>query len=1032
MRLLFTLGLLCLPVIGQVTTGSISGYVTDPARAPIAQATVTISDANRSIRKSILTDASGFYRFDDLPPALYDLLTEAHGFDPVKTPDVRLEVNSSLRADFYLPLAGRRETVVVQSEVRAVPTESSDLGTVLDRDTIAKLPLNERDFLQLALLTPGVLPPVQDSRLSTRGDFAMHANGGREEFNNYLLDGVDNSDPDVNAYVLQPSVDSIQEFKIETNAYSAEYGRSAGGQVNVITRSGTNDFHGFAYGYLRNRVLDARNFFDGPDKPQLIRNQFGGGLGGPLLRNRTFFFADYDGLRGSQGYSRLATVPTPAERNGNLTVFPRVFDPFTFGYFPQNQIPPSRISPIALKILNLYPFPTNNSPAGNYLAQPTGNDSLDQYNIRLDHAFNEVNQITLRYSYGHKNIFEPYTENSTTNLPGFGDYVRDRGHNALINYTRVLGPRTTNSLLLGLNRAGRSILQQNYQADVNQLWGVNYLPTDPLELGYPIISVLGFSQVGDLTSLPIDRYTTTYQLNDSLSLVRGNHRLKTGVEFRKIALNGVVAELPRGSISFLGKLTGSGIGDLLLGLPTFTIDSQLTAPQTLRTFQSDFYLQDDWQIRPDLIVNLGARYEYNTPPTDPTNRMSVFNLTTKQLSQVGTDGVPRSGIPSGANNLAPRIGFAWSPAKNLVLRGGYGIFYDAGMFEVSSALYYNPPYFTIRTFFPTARGLLTLQNPFPLSSGSIPPASLSTLAPDMRTPYLQSWNLNVQYAIDRLGTFSIAYGASKGTKLIRSLDLNQPPPGPGNVTSRRPYAGFSNVFYTETGGNSEFQSLQLSFTRRFRSGLSVLANYMRSKSTDDSSAFLGVYSDKNFPQNSSNYHAEHAVSSFDAPSYATVAFVYQLPWRNQWLRNTEFRSIITARDGQPFTPLLSVDNSNTGNTGGTFGSDRPNALFPPQVAHPGPEEWFNPAAFAVPAPYTFGNAGRNTLRGPGLFTWDVEAARQFALSERYSLTLEAQAFNMLNRTNFDLPQLYADQPSFGQIFSAKAPRQLQFALRLGF
>ncbi len=1032
MRSLLIVLVFCLPTLGQVTTGSISGYVNDPAHAPITRAKVTVSSANRSIQKWALTDSSGFYRFDDLPPAVYDLLLEAPSFDPVRTGNVRLEVNTSLRADFNPPITGRHETVLVQSEIRAVPTETSDLGTVLDREMIAKLPLNERDFLQLALLTPGVLPPVQDSQLSTRGNFAMHANGGREEFNNYLLDGVDNNDPDVNAYVLQPSVDSIEEFKIETNAYSAEYGRSAGGQVNVITRSGSNEFHAFAYEYLRNRALDARNFFDGSNKPQLIRNQFGAGVGGPLVRNRTFFFANYDGLRGSQGYSRLATVPSPAERSGDLAGLPPVFDPFTFRYFPGNQIPASRISPVALKILNLYPLPSNISATGNYLAQPIGNDSLDQYNIRLDHTFNERNQVTLRYSYGHKNIFEPYTENATTNLPGFGDYVKDRGHNALINYTRVLGPRTTNSLLLGFNRANRSILQQNYGTNVNQLWGVNYLPTDPLESGYPAISVSGFSQIGDLTSLPIDRHTTTYQLNDSLSLVRGNHRLKIGAEFRKIALNGTVAELPRGSISFLGALTGSGIGDLLLGLPTFTIDSQLTAPQTLRTFQSDFYFQDDWQIRPDLTLNLGVRYEYNTPPTDPTNRMSVLNLMTRQLSQVGADGIPRSGIHPDLNNFAPRVGFAWNPAKNFVLRGGYGIFYDASMFEVSSALYYNPPYFTIYTFFPTAQNLLTLHNPFPLSSGYIPPASLSTLAPDMRTPYLQSWNLNVQQAVGKLGTFSIAYAASKGTKLIRSLDLNQPPPGPGDVDSRRPYAGFSNIFYTGTGGNSEFQSLQLSFTRRFRSGLSVLANYMRSKSIDDSSAFLGVYSDKSFPQNSSNYHAEHAPSSFDVPNYATIAFVYQLPWRDRWLRNIEFRSIITARNGQPFTPLLSFDNSNTGNTGGTFGADRPNVLFSPEVAHPGPQEWFNPAAFATAAPYTFGNAGRNILRGPGLFTWDLEAARQFALSERCSLTFEAQAFNVLNRTNFDLPQLYADQPSFGQIFSAKAPRQLQFALRLGF
>ncbi len=1025
--LLFTL-----PAAAQVTTGSISGFVQDPAHQAITQATVTASDANRSFSKSSSTDGSGFYRFDDLPPAIYAISVAARGFDSVTTPNVQLLVNANVRADFHPPIAGRHERVVVQSDVSAVQTESSDLGAVLDRTMIQKLPLNERDFLRLALLTPGVLPPVEASALSTRGDFAMEANGGREEFNNFLLDGVDNNDPDVNTYVLQPSVDAIQEFKIETNSYSAEYGRSAGGQVNVITRSGTNDFHGFAYEYLRNRALDARNFFDGTNKPQLIRNQYGGGIGGPLKRNRTFFFADFDGLREDSGYSRLATVPTAAERNGNLAGLPPVLNPYTGQTFQGNLIPPSLISPIALKILNLYPLPSNGSATGNYLAQPIGNGALDQYNIRVDHAFNDLNKLVLRYSYGHKNILEPYTENSTTNLPGFGDYVYDRGHNALVSYTRVFGPGTTNSLLLGFNRAARTILQQNYQTNVNQLWGVNYLPSDALQLGYPSISVSGFSPVGDLASLPIDRHTTTYQLNDTLSLVRGNHGLKIGAEFRKIELNGVVDELPRGAISFLGALTGSGIGDLLLGLPTFTIDSQLTAPQTLRTFQSGFFIQDDWKIRPNLTLNLGLRYEYNTPPTDPTNRMSALNLATGQLDQVGTGGIPRSGYPPDDSNFAPRVGFAWSPSQNWVVRGGYGIFYDAGMFEVTSALYYNPPYFSIYTFFPSAQGLLTLQNPFPFSSGYVPPPSLSTLAPNLRTPYLQDWNLNVQRAVDKLGTFSVAYAASKGTRLIRSLDLNQPQPGPGDLQARRQYQSFSNIFYTESGGDSEFEALQLSFTRRLQAGLSVIANYMFSKSTDDTSSFLGTFSDKNFPQNSADYHAEHALSSFDTPNNATVAFVYDLPWHNKLVRNIEFRSIITAHDGQPFTPLLSFDNSNTGNTGGNFGSDRPNVLFSPALSNRGSQEWFNTSAFAIPAPYTFGDAGRNIVRGPGLFSFDIEASRQFMLCERLSMTFEAQAFNSLNRTNFDLPQLYADQPGFGQIYSAEAPRQLQFALRFGF
>lgn len=1029
-----TLGfLICgFSLLGQVTTGSLSGFVSDPSHSPIQSAVVTALDTRRAVAKTVSTDATGFYRFDSLNPSEYDIAVSAPAFQTAQANSVRLEVNSDIRVDFHPAIKGRTDVIQVENDVVPVQTESSDLGLVIDSSTIQKLPLNERDFLSLAYLTPGVLPPVQDSALSTRGDFAMNVNGAREEMNNYLLDGVDNNDPDVNTYVLQPAVDAIQEFKIETNAYDAEYGRSAGAQVNVITRSGSNDLHGFGYEYLRNKIFDARNFFDGSQKPQLIRSQFGGGVGGPIVRDRTFFFIDYDGLREDQGFSALATVPTAQERSGNLAGLATVTNPFTGTPFPGNQIPSSLISPITLKILALYPLPTNSETAGNYLAQPVGNDQLDQFNIRLDHHFSDSDQLTLRYSDGNKNLFEPYTENSVTNVPGFGDYVRDRGHNALVDYSHVFGPRMTNSLLLGFSRSDRTILQQNYTTNVNEAWGVNYLPSGALYGGYPSISVSGFSELGDLTALPINRFTNTYQIAEVLSISHGGHSLKFGTDLREIQLNGTVAELPRGSISFLGGISGSGIGDLLLGYPSLTIDAQPSPPQTLRTFQSGFFVQDNWKVTPSLTFNLGLRYEYDSPPTDPTNRMTVLNLATQSLTQVGQDGIPRGGYSPDYHDFSPRVGFAWSPAKNFVVRGGYGIFYDASMFEVTSALYYNPPYFNVYVFFPSAAGLLTLNNPYPMNLGYLPPPSLSTLAPDMQTPYVQDWHFDTQQALGGLGTLSIAYAGSKGTHLIRSLDLNQPDAGAGDLQSRRQYQDFGNIFYAESSGNSDFNSLQVSFSRQFSAGLSILANYMYSKSIDDTSAFLGTVADKNFPQNSHDYAAERAPSSFDVTNAAVAAFVYALPGHNFAWRNLEFRSILTAHGGQPFTPLVSFDNSNTGNTGGTFGSDRPNVLGSPVISNPGPQDWFNTAAFAVAAPYTFGDAGRNILRGPGLFTWDLETARRFSLTERMSVTFEAQAFNVLNRTNFDLPQVYVDQPGFGQIFSSKPPRQLQFAIRLGF
>ena len=1026
-----------LPASAQVTTGSITGYVLDPASRPIAGAKVAASDSLRATVRQAFTDSKGLYYFADLPPAAYTLACSAKDFATAEA-RVQVAVNANARADFHLPIAARHETITTLDYPEwwegQLQTESSELGTVIDQSRIESLPLNARDFLQLALLTPGVLPPVQSSELSTRGSFAMHANGGREEYNDYLLDGVDNNDQDVNRFVLQPSVDTIQEFKIATNSYSAEYGRNAGGQVNVITRSGTNDWHGFAYDYLRNRDLDARNFFDGSTKPEYVRNQFGGGAGGSIVKNRTFFYVSYDSLRERSGLSQLATVPTAAERSGDLSALgTTVVDPYTQTPFPGNRIPASSIDPLAAKVLAMYPLPNLPGTVGNYLAQPIGQDNTWQFNGRLDQILTDRDRLTLRYSYGHNNLYEPYAENSTQ-VPGYGDYLYDRGHNALIHYDHVFSPSTVDSLVLGLNRATRLLLPQNYQTNVNQLWGVNYLPTDPVDYGFPSVSVAGLSSVGDVTSLPINRHPTTYQVTDALSTLRGNHALKIGVEYRWLAQNGILDVYGRGSMSFAGALSGSGIGDLLLGLPAFAIQSTFDNTQTLRTSATNAYFQDDWKVAPRLTLNLGLRYEFNTPPTDPTNRMAAYDFATGQVEQVGTNGLSRSGIRPDYKDFGPRVGFAWSLTPHTVMRGGYGIYYDAGMVVVNSALYFNPPYFNIRVFFPSQAGLLTLANPFPLNLSYVPPPSLSTLSPNLTTANIQAWNYTIQRELPSAGTLTVSYAGSKGTHLIYSRNINQPQPGPGDPGANVPNPAFGGIDYIDSGANSSFNSLQVTFNRPLRRDLSVLAAYTFSKSIDDTSAFGPLATDQNFPQNSYNYHAERALSSFDMRNRAVVAYVWRLPFRNRWLRNFENSGIVTAQSGQPFTPQLEFDNSNTGNTGGAGnGFDRPNVVGNWHLANPTPQEWFNTAAFAIPPQYTFGNAGRNILVGPALFTVDTSLSRRFQVSERSAIVFEAQAFNALNHVNFQMPQSFADVPStFGRIFSANPPRQIQFALRYSF
>ncbi len=1018
------------PLAAQLTTGVISGYVFDPSGRPAAGAQVRAEHSGRGLVRQAEADATGFYRLAGLAVGEYTLKVSAANLQAATREGVRVDVDARMRQDFTLPLAGRTEAVTVVAPVTPLSWESPDLGALLDRSRVQDLPLGRRDFLHLALLAPGVMPPVQDSELSSRGSFAMHASGGREEFNNFLLDGADNNDFYTNRYVLQPPVDSIGEFKVLTSTYSAEYGRGGAGQVNVVTRSGGAAWHGDLYEYFRHRRLDARNFFDAAGKPNYVRHQAGVAAGGPIRRERAFLFAGFDGLGERRGLSRLGSVPGAAERGGDLSRLPGpVSDPFTRRPFPENRIPASRIAAAAPSVLALYPLPNRDGLAGNLLSQPVLEETVWQGLARLDHRINAANDLMLRYGYGRQDLLEPFAEEST-DIPGFGDLVRNTGHNLTAYWQRVLSPRTIQSLRLSLGRSFRRALQQNHAVDVGALWGVPWLRVRPRDFGFPSIKVAGYSLAGDVDTLPIERRSELYQIQYTLTLTRGPHLLKSGVDIRHMHLDGYLDYFARGSITFSGALSGAGIGDLLLGLPSFAIQSQFDNPQRLLATAWNGWIQDDWRLGRHFTLSLGLRYELNRPPVDPEDNMTVLLPSSGTLTRVGTAGVPRAGIPADRNNFAPRIGFAWSPAANLAVRGGYGIYHDSGMLVVNSSLYFNPPQFNVRVFFPTATSLLTLDDPFPARGGLTPPPSPNTLSPDLATSYLQHWSFSLEPRLGSSTTLRLAYAGSKGTRLVRSRDLNQPRPGPGPVGARRPNPAFSGVFFIERGGNSSFQSLQASLDRRLSRGFSLLAAYTWSKSIDEASAFLGTRPDKNFPQDSNNWRAERGRSSFDLRHRLSLAYTWA-PGRR--LGGVEIRSITALQGGRPFTPLLRFDNSNTGNTGGIFGSDRPDLVGDTRQDRRSAERWFNTSAFAVPERFRFGSAGRNIVTGPSLFTFDVALARRFTLRESWKLAVEAQAFNLFNRANFDLPERYADEPaSFGRIFSAQAPRQAQIALRLSF
>jgi hypothetical protein len=1040
----------------QVTASSISGHVVDAARRVIPEAQVTLTNKLDGTVRKASADGAGRYSFIGLTPAVYSISVSAPGFAKLTRPELSLDVDSALNLDFGLTVGGPETRIEVTAPTPSLQTETADLGAVIDQQFTQTLPLNARNFLQLALLAPGAFPPVEGSQLSSTGGNSLEVNGGREEYNNFLLDGADNNDPYINGYVVEPSVDSVQEFKMVTSSYDAEYGRSAAGQVNVITRRGTNEFHGTGYEYLRNKVLDARNYFDqdGFIKPPFIRNQFGAAGGGPIRRDKTFFFANTDFFRQREAQSVQAVVPTDAERGGNLTDTGVIaVNPLTGIPFPNDTI--TNISPIAADILNLYPKSNLTGSVNNYLGQPSQPENHVQNTFRADHQLSPNDNLTLRYSMGIVNIFQPYPEGVSVNgaVPGFGDYQYDHTHNAMIREQHTFGANAINSLFIAFNRFSRDFVPQNDQTNVGALWGVSWLNLPPRDYGYPTISVTGYSQVGDDSAFPNLRHTNTYQIADNFTFIHGKNTFNAGVDLRKLQLNGRLDELVRGSLTFSGAISGSPLGDLLLGYPTLGIQAYAKNPIRLRSMSSDAYFQDDWRLSRDLVVNLGCRYEFNSPATDPTNGMSELDLQNGQIVQVGTNGVTDSGIHPDYKNFAPRLGVAWHAAPGLVVRAGYGVFYDAGMFIIGSAAYFNPPQFTLSVFFPSAAGLLTLQNPFPTNAGYTPPASLSVLNPNIITPYLQQWNFTTEGTLGKRGTLTLSYVGSSGSHLIRERDLNQPvlssTGSQANLQSRRPYPQYSSIFYVESEGSSNFNAMEVRFTGHVTPSISVWSAYTFSHSIDDQSAFLGDTADPNFPQNSHDLPAERGPSSFDMRQRFVAAYVLALPNGNRWTRNTEFQGIATAQSGQPFTPTLPLgdDNSNTGNTGQQAGSDRPDivgnpyqsgtiAANPTCVAPPGPTrtaaQWFNPCAFETAPPNKYGNAGRNSLLGPGYASFDMSLLRRFTLPERATLTIEAQSFNLFNRPNFSLPAAFAGQSNYGVISSANDPRELQLAARLSF
>ena len=1048
---------ICLPIqwwaSAQIDRSVIRGRIVNEKETTIPGAQIQFLNENTGQVRTVASGIDGEFAASQLPAGTYRLEVELAGYRK-HIQRVELQINHVLRLDISLQVGPLTEEIVVSAPNSLLRKESAALGTVIENHFVSGLPLDGRNFLELSLLVPGAVPAAPGSAASVRGDFAFNVNGGREGANNFLLDGAYNIDPKLNTFAIQPPVDAIQEFEVLSGTYDASFGRNGGAQVNVILNSGSNLFHGTIYEFHRNGILDARNFFapSGEPAPPYRRNQFGFSLGGPIVKNQTFFFADYEGSRVDEGVTRVTNVPTLEERSGDFSqsLFPKPNDPFTAQAFPGGRIPAERLNPVGLAMANLYPEPNRSTPFQNYVSSPSLRDRTDQFDLRLDHSIVDFGDLFFRYSFGDRDLFEPISGPTFSAIPGFGTDIPRRAQNIVGSHTLVMSPNFVNQTRSAFNRVSSGAFQENIRNNINNSIGLPELSANPRDFGLSFTTVSGFSPLGDEFNNPQHSTTNTFQIVDHATYAHGRHLLKFGFEFRAVQQNAFRDVQSRGFLTFSDQagISGNALADLLLGFPFLSGGGRLDNHQHLRTESHNFFLHDSYRAAPSLTFSAGIRYEQNSPPVDTKDRANIYDSNSRSLVQVGTQGIPRSGYKADRNNWAPRLGLAWAlgSEKTTVLRAGYGVYFDQSSLAPGEGLYFNAPFFDFRLFFSLPGLPLTLNDPFPsFFPVSLPMGALS-FQPDLRTTYMQHWNLGWQQQLGQNRIFEAAYVGSKGTKLLTARDINQPPPSP-QQPNLRPVLQFDDINLLESRANSTYHGLQLRFHQRLNSGFSILSSYTWSKSLDDASNFFSSAGDSNFPQDSFNVRAERGRSNFDVRHRLSVSYSYQLPvgrdrrllgnagWISSLLTGWQTFGILTLQSGRPFTVMLlpEIDNSNTGRSILGFGyNDRPDLVGDPQLSDSDPDRWLNAGAFAIPPRGNFGSSGRNVVDGPGFQNLNASLVKHSDIGKDLDLEFRFEVFNLFNRPNFNLPDIFLGSPTFGRIMSAQNPRHIQFGLKVLF
>ena len=978
---------------------------------------------------------------------------------------VKVEIQHSTRIDVTLQVGGVNEQITVTSVAPLLQSEDAQIGTLIENKRVEDLPLNGRNFTQLTLLVPGTTEGTAGSYTSTFGlgtrgsGVAFSVNGQQSAYNQFLVDGVPAKENQHESNSISPSVDAIQEFRVQTSNYSAEFGTEAGGQINLVTKSGTNSLHGSAYEFLRNDAFDGRNFFSGSTKPELRRNQYGGTLGGPIRKDKTFFFGSYEGTRIRKGFTQTAFVPTPAERAGDFSdLLPGIIivDPVTHVPFPQNQIPADRVSPIAADILqNFVPLPNAALADGaNFISNDTNKINVYQIIGRVDHRFSSNDNIFSRY------ILEDVDNISPKLFPTDSFRQKSRGQNIALSYDHIFSPTKLNEFKLAYNRFRQNEVVGNaFHRDVVSELGIIGLCEDPACWGVPQINagLFGFGEhgLGQVVSGPRGWRSEVFHISDTYSYIRGAHAMKFGMTVERHRDTFPETIFPRGIFSFDGRFTNSdGTPNISTALPDFLVGLPQNSLASINEFNpyfsnSDLYpwFQDDWRVTPNLTVNLGLRYEWSGRPVSKNNTISNIDISASGAQLVTAQdhtsfGYPRSLVNNDNNNFAPRLGFAWTPGgqKRYVVRAGYGVFYQRETSNSWIDLSINPPFIDQTSFnlTPAEAPSFDLHDPFALAPSI--PLLLFAIQKNWRDGYVHEWNLDQQFSVTPNLVVDVAYVGNKAAKLPDVIPINEAVPGADpDPQARRPFQNFGSITFRTSEGSASYHALQARVERRFTNGLSFLASYTFSKTINDQSLYE---SDTGAPQDIRNLKAEKGLAAQDVRHRFVVSYVYELPFgngkrfsgsstgvRELLIGGWQLNGITTFQDGQPFTVVMGFDNANVGD-----GTARPNQVANPVLSRGkrSVSHWFNTDAF-VAAPFgTFGNAGRNNVIGPGLNDFDFSVLKNFKLSERKRIEFRAEIFNLFNHTNFTSVGTVIDTPSFGQLTASRDPRDIQFGLKFLF